>query len=157
MGRSVPRASDVSPPEPGSSSPGDDEEDYSRRLAAFSWTTFFREKEGGPWLDELRQLWLRNYDFVLVDSRTGVTDSGGVCTVKLPDRLVFVLTANQQNLDGCGRVIAGIHQARLEDPSDPARLLILPVLSRYDGRVETDLADEWLNRCAEVFAPVVGD
>ena len=118
---------------------------------------FLPRKGGGPWLDELRQLWLRNYDFVLVDSRTGVTDSGGVWTVKLPDRLVFVLTANQQNLDGCGRVIAGIHQARLEDPSDPARLLILPVLSRYDGRVETDLADEWLNRCAEVFAPVVGD
>ena len=138
-------------------SSGDDQADYARRLAAFSWANFFEEKEGGTWLDRLRERWQLDYEFVLIDSRTGVTDSGGVCTIKLPDQLVFVLTANQQNLDGCKLVIEGIHQARLEDPSDPTRLLIFPLLSRYDGRVETDLADEWLQKCAELFAPVVAD
>lgn len=132
---------------------GDRDERYAGRVAAFSWVDFFSKKQGGQWLESLREQWQRDYDFILLDSRTGVTDSGGVCTIQMPDLLVLVLGANHQNLDGCLRTIDGIHQARTQLPYDRPRLPILPILSRFDGRQELDLSREWLQRIAEALAP----
>ncbi len=30
----------------------------------------------------------KEYDYILVDSRTGVSDTAGICTVQMPDTLV---------------------------------------------------------------------
>jgi len=40
------------------------------------------------------------YDYVLVDSRTGVTDAGGLCIGPLSDRLVVLTGLNDQNVAG---------------------------------------------------------
>jgi len=40
------------------------------------------------------------YDYVLVDSRTGVTDAGGLCIGPLSDRLVVLTGLNDQNVIG---------------------------------------------------------
>ena len=63
---------------------------------------FYEEKNGGYIIEELRNEWRSEFDFVLVDSRTGVTDIGGICTIQLPDILVLVFTATWQSLNGAG-------------------------------------------------------
>ncbi|MEA3211857.1 MAG: hypothetical protein QOE70_4914 [Chthoniobacter sp.] len=136
---------------------GDDAPDYGRRVANFSWVEFFSQRHGGRWLNLLRQQWKADYDFVLLDSRTGFTDGSGVCTIQLPDQLVLVLAANQQNLEGCARIIEGVHKARGALPYDLPRLAILPILSRFDGRHEVELSREWLQRCADAFQPFFDD
>ena len=40
------------------------------------------------------------YDYVLVDSRTGITELGGLCVGPLADRLVVVTGLNDQNVQG---------------------------------------------------------
>ena len=40
------------------------------------------------------------YDYVLVDSRTGITEIGGLCVGPLADRLVLVTGLNDQNVQG---------------------------------------------------------
>lgn len=70
-------------------SSGDYLENYIERLRGFSWTEFFEERSGGTILERWRQEWKDNFDFVLIDSRTGVTDTGGVCTVFMPDILGY--------------------------------------------------------------------
>jgi len=40
------------------------------------------------------------YDYVLVDSRTGITEIGGLCVGPLADRLVVVTGLNDQNING---------------------------------------------------------
>jgi MinD-like ATPase involved in chromosome partitioning or flagellar assembly/Tfp pilus assembly protein PilF len=40
------------------------------------------------------------YDYVLVDSRTGITELGGLCVGPLADRLVVVTSLNDQNVQG---------------------------------------------------------
>jgi MinD-like ATPase involved in chromosome partitioning or flagellar assembly len=40
------------------------------------------------------------YDYVLVDSRTGFTEIGGLCVGPLADRLVVVTGLNDQNVSG---------------------------------------------------------
>lgn len=41
-----------------------------------------------------------HYDYVLVDSRTGITEIGGLCVGPLADRLVVITGLNDQNVQG---------------------------------------------------------
>jgi cellulose biosynthesis protein BcsQ len=77
---------------------GDRKPDYIELVRSFSWSDFFERQGGGAVLDRWRNEWRKAFDFVLLDSRTGITDTGGVCTVFLPDILVLVFTANDQSL-----------------------------------------------------------
>ena len=60
----------------------------------------YSKYNGGEFIENLRNEWKDNYDFVLVDSRTGVTDIGGICTIQLPDVLILLFTATQQAYQG---------------------------------------------------------
>ena len=40
------------------------------------------------------------YDYILVDSRTGITDVGGLCVGPLADRLIVLSALNDQNIQG---------------------------------------------------------
>jgi len=120
--------------------------DYGPQLSAFSWELFFRDSNGGKWLESIREQWAMSYDFVLIDSRTGVTDSGGVCTIQLPDSLVLVFSANDQSFDGGLKVVAAAQQARGNYGYDRGQLTVVPLLSRWAGDQETDIAEEWMQR-----------
>lgn len=136
---------------------GDQESDYIERIKLFSWDNFFENRRGGDVLDRWRREWRTKYDFVLVDSRTGITDTGGVGTVYLPDILVFVFAANEQSFDRGVEVVTGVQLARrkLSVPRPP--LAILPLPGRFDGRDEVDEAQSWLNRFAKELKPFYDD
>lgn len=128
---------------------GDSSSDYAERIRGFSWTEFFGRCHGGEVLDRWRQEWKSEYDFVLIDSRTGLTDTGGICTIYLPDILALVFSANEQSF-GCGVQIARsaqIARQKLEVPRAP--LAVLPLPGRFDGRDELNEAKHWLDRFAD--------
>ena len=131
---------------------GDDAPDYSVRLSEFSWLKFFEDQSGSEIIEALRRDWKVAYDYVLVDSRTGLTDASGICTIQLPDILVLLFAANQQNIDWCARVAEGIRKGRRALPYDRAFMPIVPVLARFDGKEESERAAEAKNRIAERFA-----
>ena len=58
------------------------------------WTfpDLFDKHDLGTYIEELREEWASEFQFVSVDSRTGVTDIGGICTVHLADVLVLLFT-----------------------------------------------------------------
>ena len=126
---------------------------YAQRIADFDWPHFIDERRGAEWLELLRSQWRRDYDFVLIDSRTGYTDSGGVCTVFFPDVLVLVFAANEQNLEGSRRVAEHALAARNSLPFDRAPLTVFPLLARFDSQEEFHEANKWLNRVTEEFKP----
>ena len=43
-------------------------------------------------------------DYVFIDSRTGITETGGVCTRYLADMLVILTSLNEQNISGTSHV-----------------------------------------------------
>lgn len=67
------------------------------------------------------------YDYILVDSRTGLTEIGGFCVGPLADRLIVLCGLNDQNVVGTQRFLelVGIHsqsgtsQGELWDEADP--------------------------------------
>ncbi|MFN0072836.1 MAG: KGGVGR-motif variant AAA ATPase [Chloroflexota bacterium] len=67
-----------------------------------------RARDGMTLFYDLRQQWERSFDYVLIDSRTGFTDVGGVCTRVLPGAVVVVMTLAQQARLGTRRVLEQI-------------------------------------------------
>ena len=108
---------------------GNDPEGYSRALEHFNWPRFFR-RGGGHRLEALREEWKAEFDFVLVDSRTGLSDSGGICTIQLPDVVVAMFTANEQSLLGVRDVMRYARRARQALPFTRMQLAVIPVPSR---------------------------
>ncbi len=85
-------------------------------------------------------------DYVLVDSRTGLTDVGGICTVHLADLLVIVSGLNEQNLEGTRLAVERLHAART-DFADKVLFVISPV-----PLGEEELKAKRLRNAAERFA-----
>jgi MinD-like ATPase involved in chromosome partitioning or flagellar assembly len=101
--------------------------EYVATLAATDWDEFYSGLNGGEFLDALRADMKRHYDYVLIDSRTGLTDVADICTVHLPDVLVDCFTLSTQGIEGAARV------ARLIESRYPDRnIRILPVPMRVD-------------------------
>lgn len=88
---------------------------YEEALARFSWTEFFEERGGGFVLESLRTWSKKNYDLVLIDSRTGFADVAGICTMQIPDEVALCLVLNRQNIDGIARVAASIRDKRKDE------------------------------------------
>ena len=127
---------------------------YSQNLAEFSWDDFFANQSGGEWLEVLREQWTQKYDFVLIDARTGLTDSGGVCTVQMPDILVLVFTANEQSLQDGLKIVASAQEQRRNFAYDRAPLTVIPLLSRWCGDDEVDLAESWMKKLDVELKPL---
>src|ERR1017187_3110455 len=130
---------------------GADQDNYLHRLGSLDWNRLYEKNEFGSHLEDVRQAWKAEYDFVFVDSRTGVSDSGGICTVQLPDILVSVIVPNQQSFDGTVSYIRAAISQRNRLPVDRAKLIVVPIVSRFESRVEYETTNKWLVACDNAF------
>lgn len=130
-------------------------DDLVRLVQRLDWAAMYRDGDLGAALEQWRARWTSDYHFVLIDSRTGITDIGGVCTAQMPDVLVTMFTASEQSVRGVRDVIRRAEKARDNLPYDRARLLVLPVPSRFEGREEYREAERWRGRFADAFTPVI--
>ncbi len=119
---------------------------YSANLERFDWEVFFA-KGGGRFLEFLRDRWKQDFDLTLIDSRTGLSDSGGICTIQLPDVIVAMFTANHQSLYGVRDVMRLAQNARDALAYDRPQLSIVPLACRF-GNDFTE-ANNWLDRTAK--------
>jgi len=130
--------------------------EYSKNLERFSWRSFFRAG-GGDLIEKLRTEWKRDYDTVLIDSRTGLTDSGGICTIQLPDIVIAIFTANYQSMYGVRDVMRLAQQSRQRLSFDRMSLTIVPVASRFGMRSEFRESKRWLDEFANAFQEFFSD
>ena len=133
------------------------DENYEKHVLEFNWNHFFQKQNGGAILESLRREWIDAFDVTLIDSRTGITDSGGICTVQMPDILVPVFSANRQSLEGTKRVVLRAQRARQKLAYDRTRLLIFPIISRFDSRTEYRESQMWLKIFAEELKDFYND
>ncbi|MCQ9184077.1 tetratricopeptide repeat protein [Streptomyces sp. IBSBF 2953] len=109
--------------------------EYLTHLMDFSWREFTERFGGARFLEALRHDMKSHYDFTLIDSRCGVSDLVGLCTIDMPDVLVNCFNLSSQSIEGAARMARSI----LRDVH-PRPLRILPVAMQVaDGR-ETRLA-----------------
>lgn len=127
---------------------GREDAEYSTRLRAIDWEAMFSQHGFGQVLERWRNEWLEAYDFVLVDSRTGITDIGGICTIHLPDVLVSLFTTNEQSLAGVKDVMQRARRAHAQLPLPRKRLIVVPTPARDESSSEFQLAAQWRSRFA---------
>ena len=133
------------------------EGEYTKRLRQLDWDVLFAEKRLGNYLEKLRNEWRDEYDFVLIDSRTGITDIGGICTIHLPDMLISFFTSNEQSLYGVRDVMERARRGHEKLPVDRLRMLVVPVPSRDESGSEYELAHEWRGKFGRAFGSFFED
>lgn len=123
----------------------------AEQLRRLNWDALFEKESLFAQLESLRDKWRGSYDIVLLDSRTGISDAGGICTIQMPDMLVMLTTASEQSLEGTLDVAERAEKAREMLPVDRQRVPVIPVPSRMDTRVEYGMQRLWLDRYAVSF------
>lgn len=84
---------------------------YADKLYSIDWKNLYDQHEGFLMFEDLRNQWAAHeaqFDYVLIDSRTGHTDVGGICTRQLPDSVVVMFLPNEQNIEGLRPIVAAI-------------------------------------------------
>jgi cellulose biosynthesis protein BcsQ len=115
------------------------DEEYDNHVNKFDWEDFYKRSPSIFRL--LAERLTKKYQYVLIDSRTGITDIGGICTTLMPDKLVVVFTPNRQNLMGLEDLIQKATSYRKQ--SDDLRpLSVFPLPSRIEN-AELDLREVW--------------
>lgn len=127
---------------------------YIDNVHQLDWDALYSENDFANKLDDLKQAWQENYDVVFLDSRTGISDVSGICTVQLPDVLALVLTPNKQSLEGIFQIANRAVQNHAQFPLSEEKLLTIPIVSRLDQRDETIIAESWLARINKILAPL---
>ena len=83
---------------------------YASSLASIDWGELYDRYDGYLLFEDLKEQWKHfiRPDYVLIDSRTGHTDVGGICTRQLPDAVAILFFPNDQNLRGLIKVVNDI-------------------------------------------------
>ncbi len=79
---------------------------YNQQRISIDWAALYDNHEGAAFFENFKADIEDTFkpDYVFVDSRTGLTDVGGVCTLHLPDLVVLLFALNEQNIQGIASV-----------------------------------------------------
>lgn len=88
---------------------------YNHLLSRTRWAELFNDGLGAPFIENWKLSIEQEFqpDYVLIDSRTGLTEVGGVCTTAFPDLVVMLFGLNEQNVQGTATVARHIREAGL--------------------------------------------
>ena len=89
---------------------GEQHERYATSFREIDWLDLYERRDGYLLFEDLKAQWEQfvEPDYVLIDSRTGHTDTGGICTRQLPDAVAILFFPNDQNLRGLTTVVQDI-------------------------------------------------
>jgi len=115
------------------------DEKYAAKVNAFRWEELHAKV---PWLFRtMAERLTKHYKYVLIDSRTGMSDISGICTTLMPEKVVVVFTPNRQSLTGVLDLVLQATDYRKK--SDDLRpLIVFPLPSRVEV-AERTLYETW--------------
>jgi MinD-like ATPase involved in chromosome partitioning or flagellar assembly len=101
--------------------------EYTHLISTFQWAEFYRRYRRV--YRAFREYLTARYKLCFIDSRTGLSDVSGVCTMLMPEKLVTVFTPNRQSLEGVLEIAAKAIEYR-RNSDDPRPLSVFPLPSR---------------------------
>ena len=89
---------------------GDSKRSYAYNAFQIDWKDLYANRDGYLLFEDMKAQWEKYIkpDYVFIDSRTGYSDTSGICTRHLPDAVVVLFFPNDQNLRGISKVVKGI-------------------------------------------------
>ncbi|HEX9460021.1 MAG TPA: hypothetical protein VGA84_12795, partial [Thermoanaerobaculia bacterium] len=123
---------------------------YAEDVRDFDWKEFYDRWAGNAYIEFFRKELMGEHggalpstDIVLVDSRTGVTEHGGVCTHHLADLVVLTTAPNEANVDGTVWMASALTNKKLEAMRGGRPLAVLPIVSRVEVFNEQKLVEDF--------------
>jgi cellulose biosynthesis protein BcsQ len=110
---------------------------YASKVNFFNWRHFYENLNGSKFLSAVERQLRSQYDYILIDSRTGVGDTSGTCTAQLPDDLVVCFALDPHSIEGALDAARAAHRMRRDSGSDRS-LRIWPVAMRVDDTRRSD-------------------
>lgn len=113
---------DISPKNPRGSvlmmPAGRKDANYQASLSRLDWKFLYKQKSGFLFVENVKAAVREKYapDYILIDSRTGLTDISGICTLQLPDLVVLLFSLNNQNVWGTAQIYNSIRFNKLNRP-----------------------------------------
>jgi len=77
---------------------------YAEFVQSFDWADFYANWAGGGFFDWLHLQLVSCADIVLIDTRTGITEMGGVATRHMADVVVVMFAGNEENMESSARM-----------------------------------------------------
>lgn len=125
-------------------------DEYYKKLSQLDWNFLFSEKRDG--VAFFQQFLARiekelQADFVIIDSRTGITEIAGLCTQQLPDQVVMLSSLSSESIK------VSKHIKQLIEQSAVAKALgksidVKVVVSRVP---KPEDLDSFKQRCCQIF------
>ena len=118
---------------------------YAANFNQVDWAELYDRRDGYLLFEDLKEQWnqVLRPDYVLIDSRTGHTDTCGICTRQLPDSVVVLFFPNEQNLRGLSEVVGDIRSEAKEPRNKTIELHFVmsnvPDLDDEDQILETKI------------------
>jgi tetratricopeptide (TPR) repeat protein len=131
---------------------GAKDDSYNRKRLSIDWAELYDKRSGAEFFENFKAEIEDAYrpDYVLVDSRTGLTDVGGVCTLHLPDLVVLLFALNEQNLQG----ISSVARVLRDSEKFPQLIPVATPVPNLQGS-SGDLVEQRLQRARELLGTEV--
>mgnify|MGYP002654296179 CR=1 FL=1 len=125
-------------------------ENYYRQLNQLDWGIIFSEERDG--VSFFQQFLARikselNADFVIIDSRTGITESSGLCTQQLADEVVMLSSLSSESI----RVTKHFKELIQNSPISKALGKIVDVKTVVSRVPKPDNLLIFKDRCCQIF------
>lgn len=131
--------------------------EYWKKLTHLHWQELFGKDlgDGVPLFLELKDRIHETFkpDYLLVDSRTGITEIGGAALTLLPDDVVCLFSHNDESLWGTREAIRAISKTPRLLSQKPVR--VVPVLARFP-KDEAEEANVLTNALVYLNEPALG-
>jgi tetratricopeptide (TPR) repeat protein len=94
---------------------GKKDANYQASLGRLDWKLLYQQRQGFHLIENLKRSIEKEFnpDYLIIDSRTGLTDISGICTQQLPDLVVLLFNLNEQNVRGTSQVLKSIASNKL--------------------------------------------
>ena len=125
-------------------------EEYYRKLSKLDWGLIFSQKGNGvaffqQFLASIKQE--SQADFVIIDSRTGITEIAGLCTQQLADEVVMLSSLSSESIEGTKHIKQLIQQSKVAKALDKS-IDVKVVVSRVPKPKDLE---ELKKRCCKSF------
>lgn len=127
--------------------------DYEKRRQKIDLHRLYEDKKGQPLMARLREVIVASneFDYVLIDSRTGFSDEAGISIRDLGDHLFILHGLNRQNIEGTARFVEQLRRSLEDSQKMEIEFVASPIPFGED-----DLCEERIKAAENRFEEVWG-
>lgn len=125
-------------------------EEYYKKLSQLDWNLIFSEKRDGVAFFQQFMARLEKElqpDFVIIDSRTGITEIAGLCTQQLADEVVMLSSMSRESIKVTKHIKRLIEQSKLAEALEKS-IDVKVVVSRVPKQENLEV---FKARCCKIF------